>query len=637
MAYFFDRQITGSDTSNYDISLYELDDESPMYPCEAIEGTAIVLKPHQRSLLHRCMMLENEQLNLSDSSISSRGVSEYCGGDDWMHTKVGVLADRVGAGKSYVLLALLLVNDLYAEDGDVTIKSYGLNNVVFNIHRYEKIIRTNLLVVPHNLVSQWTSYIQQFPGLTHTIINKKTYEAFIADEIDISTYNLVLVTSTYYNMFANHINDKKQYIFQRVIYDEVDHLSIPSCRRTLARFTWFVTASFGNVLYPRGFARWESSVRRYIWNANGIAHSGYIKNMLNDIFANVPRELSKIIIVKNKDSFVDHSIRLPPVKRNVVMCKTPATIRVLNGIADRTVIECLNANDIQGAISHINPTHKSSEANIIDVLITKYTKQLSNLELRLVHTQEYLYETEAERQNEIDKVTKKIQEVKHSIDMIKKRIMETDTCIICYDDISNKTITPCCQNSFCFKCITSWLTKNKASCPLCKKHMNIDDLYVICNEGAGTLSQDVVTKAKVDHNALSNQWDKYKNLKILLRNRKPNSKFLIFSNYDYSFVNIYDILNEENIGYEHLKGNGNVVKCTVDRYKNGVIDVLLVNSSHYGSGLNLENTTDIVMFHKFDTEIEKQVIGRADRYGRTHELNVWYLLYDSEQIHTSSP
>jgi SNF2 family DNA or RNA helicase len=76
------------------------------------------------------------------------------------------------------------------------------------------------------------------------------------------------------------------------------------------------------------------------------------------------------------------------------------------------------------------------------------------------------------------------------------------------------------------------------------------------------------------------------------------------------------------------------INNTVERYKNGSIQVLLVNTMSYGSGLNLENTTDIVMFHKFDTEIEKQVIGRAQRYGRSESLNVWYLLYENEMVST---
>lgn len=185
----------------------------------------------------------------------------------------------------------------------------------------------------------------------------------------------------------------------------------------------------------------------------------------------------------------------------------------------------------------------------------------------------------------------------------------------------------CCQNSFCFKCINLWLMRS-AVCPMCKDRLTAGDMYNV-------VSNDVQMEAlpmdeDVDDTVISDKHDKYKNLSILFMNRKPGSKYLIFSNYDSSFTSIYPILASMNIKYMHLRGNGNVIKCMVDKYKNGDIDVLLVNSRHYGSGLNLENTTDVIMFHKFDTEIEKQVIGRAHRLGRTQPLNVWYFLYENE-------
>ena len=86
------------------------------------------------------------------------------------------------------------------------------------------------------------------------------------------------------------------------------------------------------------------------------------------------------------------------------------------------------------------------------------------------------------------------------------------------------------------------------------------------------------------------------------------------------------------IRHRFLKGNHPTVACIEREYRTGTLDVLLVNTSNYGSGLNFENTTDVVMLHKFDTDIEHQVIGRAPRCGRTTPLNVWYLLHDNEIV-----
>ena len=124
--------------------------------------------------------------------------------------------------------------------------------------------------------------------------------------------------------------------------------------------------------------------------------------------------------------------------------------------------------------------------------------------------------------------------------------------------------------------------------------------------------------------------DKCTNLRNILRRMTPESKFLIFSAHETVFIQITDILHEMDITFEILKGNQYVINHCVECYKNGKNQVLLVNPRNYGSGLNLENTTDIILFHKFDTEIEHQVIGRAQRIGRKAPLRVWYLVHENE-------
>ena len=60
------------------------------------------------------------------------------------------------------------------------------------------------------------------------------------------------------------------------------------------------------------------------------------------------------------------------------------------------------------------------------------------------------------------------------------------------------------------------------------------------------------------------------------------------------------------------------------------IDVLMLNSKYCASGINLENTTDIVLFHSMDKDKTEQIIGRGQRPGRTNQLSVWKLSYSNE-------
>ena len=48
----------------------------------------------------------------------------------------------------------------------------------------------------------------------------------------------------------------------------------------------------------------------------------------------------------------------------------------------------------------------------------------------------------------------------------------------------------------------------------------------------------------------------------------------------------------------------------------------MLNSKFFGSGLNLENTTHLVLFHEMNMDTTIQAIGRAQRFGRTTSKNI---------------
>lgn len=577
----------------------------------------IRLKPHQLTLLHRCIKYENNEQYLHTFS----SLEERVARTDYFKTNIGVIADRVGSGKSYVMLSLILSNNIMNRQTNI-VKSAALNHVTYHFENNERSIKTSMIVIPHNLCYQWETYIAKFGGnLKYKMINKtKAYNTFLEEE-DKYDYDVVLVSSTYYNKLVRIYLNKR---LQRIFYDEVDNLSIPGCYHIKAAFYWFVTASYGNLLYPRGYSRYDSVEHRYICCANGLKNSGYVRNIFNDLYMTMPRDLIKVLVVKNAEGFVEDSLQLSDIHYNIIKCKTPQSINVLHGLVDRNIIQSLNAGDLQGALRYIHSSHRGSEENIITIIVEKWKNQLSNFQVRLNMTNDIVYEDEREREIERASLTKKIEETQKKIDNIVDRIKTNELCAICYEDFDKKTITTCCQNAFCFKCIHLWLG-TKATCPSCRSQIMNDSLYVI-DENARE-AMDIVSHVSDDD--VNEQFDKYKNLEILLKKRK-GGKFLIFSSYDSSFGQIIQILNRTGLKYDFIKGNANQIRASINRYKNGIIDVLLVNTTYYGTGMNLENTTDIIMFHKFDTQLEQQVIGRAHRLGRTDSLNVHYLLHQNE-------
>jgi SNF2 family DNA or RNA helicase len=163
--------------------------------------------------------------------------------------------------------------------------------------------------------------------------------------------------------------------------------------------------------------------------------------------------------------------------------------------------------------------------------------------------------------------------------------------------------------------------------------MNLSDIYVLDETAKEPENPTKCEEELIDPTKPRDTNDKYQNLEVILGNLRENAKVLIFSSFESSFTNIVDILDRMNWTWSFLKGNGFHIQATIQRYKGDEVKVLLINTQNYGQGMNLENTTDLILFHKFDTEVEKQVIGRAQRYGRHQPLHVHYLLYDNEMPH----
>ena len=574
-------------------------------------ATNIQLRLHQYTLLKHCLALEKtRRLQLSDG--------KFC------DTKGGIIGDKVGAGKSFVILSMVL--HPMQPDTSAVRNVTNLGNGMVTLYESEtpdaSFGSSNLLVIPHNLSTQWFEYTQRFyktgdeQSPRVLLVNRNR----IIDEIEnrhirLAEFKLVIVTNTMYNRLVN-LTGRWNLKWQRAIFDEVDNTHFPSCPEVMAEFNWFVTASFGNLIYPYGLRQWSSNREQHVFRASGLPHSGYIKNIFVGLKDH--KYISYALVLKNEDAFVDRASNLPEPQVTNIICRTPLTIRVLQGLVSRTIIDSLNAGDIETAIRNTRTGQRRSEDSIITMLLSKWQDQL-----------------DACGENEHEKRAKLIEKM----ETVKNRIREAETCCICMDTVENKTVAPCCSNAYCFKCIHLWLAKSPV-CPLCKAPTMPTELLIVDNNVTPDQEASIPAPAPAPAPPIdavtntSEAFDKAENLKNLLtaRLRDPDAKILIFSSYDRSFAHVHTVLGQMGIHPAYLKGNAHVIRNTLNRYKSGEQRVLFVNVDHYGSGLNLEMTTDVIMFHRFDSEIEKQIIGRAQRPGRWCALKVWYLLHQNELV-----
>lgn len=588
----------------------------------------IHLKPHQLVLLEKCIQREQKSIQDFDSA-------KY----DSLYTDIGIIGDKVGSGKSFVILALIMQDKDPFDNKSISI-TYGVgSHFIFKQKEMNHVNKkTNLLVISHLLVKQWCQYVEQFcPQLPYCCINTK--KALESLEKNIDHYKLVICTGFMYK-YVRSLFYTKDWCCTRLFFDEIDTTNTPGANYLPSKFTWFVSASYKNILFPiETFNNYNRSGNTHVISHHGIRNNVFAKTLFMSTLKNMGHnELMVIdkIVVKNEDNFVDESLKLPDIVKIVIICKNPIEINVLTGIVNNDIISSINAGDIHTALSHIHNYNLDSETNIIAKVLFELQTNLSNLKVKKSSIQDLVYTNEIQKNNIITKVSADIEKVETKISEITTRISDNNLCPICYNNVSTKTISKCCSNSFCLCCITKWLlVQNK--CPLCKTVSNIKDDYYIVKPDEHQVKKEFDQEAYDKQYAMipsndtfTQNLDKFCNLERVLLNRKSYSKFLIFSEFEHGFNKMYPYLEKAGVRFSHLKGSQQTCNTTIKKYKGSELDVLLINSKHYGSGLNLENTTDVILYHKFENQIEKQVIGRAQRTGRKTPLKVWYFFNEIE-------
>ena len=118
-------------------------------------------------------------------------------------------------------------------------------------------------------------------------------------------------------------------------------------------------------------------------------------------------------------------------------------------------------------------------------------------------------------------------------------------------------------------------------------------------------------------------------LKILSESTE-DQRFLVFSAHEASFKGLRELLSARGIRCELLQGSSNRVERLRSQFQDGTVRVLCMNARHVGAGINLEAATHVVLYHRMNVELEKQVIGRAVRFERSAELRVVHLVHEEE-------
>jgi hypothetical protein len=578
------------------------------------------LRNHQKTMLYHMNELENNSIKPN---------SRFT-----LNSNIGVVGDVVGAGKSLSVLLLIHNNKTFNGIKD---KYYTYNKTCsISIVDHDQTgpvkdrIHSSILVLPHTLVRQWRTYADNYvPDLKYKVINKREHLKTVSDDGKTVIYKemkdflnapLIIVSSTFYSVFMNtRINQKIvcDMNFDRVIFDEADTIHIPGCYKPNANFYWFVTSSIINLIVPAS-RYWDG---KYL---DGIKCTGFIKNVFMELEGSGFPFYHKIFF-KNRDEYIQASFDLPKPIIHRVSCFTPKAVKILKGILDEKIIQMIQGDDLKGAMEQVGSMNllKSTD-DIIKISTNMLIKDLENKKREFEYKSTLTYATDESKKHALQNIQNKMDEIRQKIKLIESRV-QNKFCTVCNSDADVPTITMCCKNVFCLTCIQSSYALNPI-CPFCRATITEDHIVIHANIPNDQIAE-IVPSGKKEPKLLN----KIDTLVKIIK-EKPAGKFLVVSLYENSLSELSEKLKDNDIQATKLGGNNLVVNKILSRFKDFQcsLKVILLNAYNYGSGLNIPEATDIIIYHKLTKELETQVIGRAQRFGRVGQLNIHYLQHEGE-------
>jgi len=585
------------------------------------------LKPHQLTSLYKATMMENSgeitykiknfhmysHLFYDNSNIisSDNEITEIT-----IKTNLGILGDKVGYGKTLLALSLIAsnnldnihINPMYVKNfASPSIYNY-LNISVSNnlIQRRSNIINTTLVIVPRGPVYvQWEKTIVdntklKMLSITNYGFIKNSLPKFNGNNQNeimdfFESYDLILIKNTTLKVLIDNYYSGCLFMknWKRIMVDEAHDIinNIPIHMNYY--YLWLITGTYNDLFTKTGYSHYISGIKE-LMNRNSIAS----------------------IIVKNSNDFIKNSFDIPEPNEKYYLCKLPTNYHIAKRFINSSVLEKINANDFAGAIRELGGKNET-EDNIIELVSKDLKRGLFNLQMELSFIQSQDI-NEEEKELKINNIKIKIEVQENKIKELTDRIKDfkENSCAICMDTLQDPVLLEC-THLFCGGCIFSWLNRNNNNCPNCRK--SIGDMNKLTA---------IVKKTNNKKDEIYSKEDTL--LKIIENN--PDGKFLVFTQIDNGFEVFKTKLRTNNISFELLKGNTTHMLNVLERFKNGITKIILLNTQYAGSGIEINYATDVIIFHSMGLD-KQQAIGRAQRVGRTSKLNIHNLCYEDEMVY----
>jgi SNF2 family DNA or RNA helicase len=517
-------------------------------------------------------------------------------------TKIGINADATGYGKTLSMITLVY-RDKMSWDMD---RQYEEKSIISSVGgRIKKTtikcldkLDVTLILVGKYIIQQWYDEIINTPLSVKMINSKKDVH-----NVRVENYDIILITPYYFNDIILKYADKA---WKRFIFDEPGHTRVSTMREVFAGFIWLVTAT------PSAIWSKHINCRRSFMHTIVSGQCESKELMWTPVYTNDLSFLKSfgIILVKNSDTFIKKSFSMPPTVHKYYKCYNPL-YNTVKGFVTPKIMNMISAGNIRGAIKSLGG---EETINITELIKKKKLEEIEELNLHI-------------RLLTIRNKHKKVKELKKKVERISQQILELETryknvlssnCYICLDSIKDPIMEPNCQNIFCGKCLLKWVEKNQhnPTCPLCRRNIQLNEIIYIDN------NSNKIQKENCDKKCHKT---KLEIVGSLIKNN-PNNKFIIFSSWDETFYPVRKLLKANKINFVEIEGRRSFRQKSLHEFKTGNSNVIFLNSQDNSAGLNLQEATDIIIYHKMRGSTLNQIMGRANRIGRTKALKVHHLL-----------
>jgi hypothetical protein len=581
-----------------------LTENSPRVPQPVKINTPLWL--HQKAAIHLGNAIEASVI--TGTFVEREGIS--------IRSTTGILADSPGLGKTNIMLGIIasstLINNIAMfKKTTVECNKFGYFYEELNANvEGPTPMKTTLIIVPQGPVfEQWKAAIAKTSLTCLTINNANELSAVpIANpNPTFEKYDIVLTKASIMPKFFKYFKEViSELHWARIVLDEA-HTLAKSIGYMKFIFLWGISATM---------------VTHYTNNKNPKMSSAiYFRNML---------------MVKSSPAFSELSISLPLVQEHSYKIRTPNNMQVLQGMVSNHIMDLLSTGDVVGAARMLSKkdVYETDIVKLVcenmDYDLLQVTRKLRDLKTDMDSN----FISEAAYDARLKTLTTKKEQLESKIAMITERVsnVQNKDCEICYGNVIHP-IYLSCTHIYCTECLAPWM-KKKMECPTCRTPIDSSKILRIVPEDQASTSRGEPA-AKVVPPPPTDIKDKLHDTKLacvlaILNVQDPSRQTLIFSDNDAIFKDLVKAVNADGIKCKSLPGNSIESTRFVENFRKKKIRVLVIDTAKFAAGIDLSCASDIILMNKMTTDISTQCIGRAQRVGRTGQLQVHNVYYTIE-------